>query len=111
MRAGKISVAGGRCTPPGEYGPLRGTSLAVASHRAARIAKDESEDPYPLSGAARWAVEVDASSRNAGGTDEAHYQATALITFNGTRYPTIEVSESFRYPMDLRTGEIQRLPA
>lgn len=76
-----------------------------------RQLKDESVNPYPLSGTARWALVVDAMSQDASGTQEAHYQATVLVTFNGTRYPTIEVSESFRYRMDLETGTVERLPA
>lgn len=76
-----------------------------------RQLKDASVNPYPLSGTARWAVTADAMSQDANGTHEAHYQATVLITFNGTRYPTIEVTESFRYRMDLETGEVTRLPA
>ena len=75
-----------------------------------RKLKDESVNPYPLSGTARWAIVADAVSQDANGRSEAHYQATVLITFNGTRYPTIEVSETFRYRMDLETGQVQRLP-
>jgi len=76
-----------------------------------RKLKDESVNPYPLSGTARWAVTADATVTDASGTQEAHYEATVLVTFNGTQYPTIEVSEGFRYRMDLETGAIERLPA
>jgi hypothetical protein len=76
-----------------------------------RKLKDESVNPYPLSGTAFWTLAVDATSQDAKGSSEAHYQATVQITFNGTRYPTIEVSESFRYRMDLETGQVERLPA
>jgi hypothetical protein len=76
-----------------------------------RQLKDKSVNPYPLSGTARWAIVVDASSRDANGTKEAHYEATVLVTFNGTRYPTIEVTKNFRYQMDLDTGEVEPLPA
>ena len=73
--------------------------------------KDEAVNPYPLSGTARWAVTADASVRDANGTQEAHYEATVLITFNGTENPTIEVNGTFHYRMDLKTGAIQRIPA
>jgi hypothetical protein len=76
-----------------------------------RQLKDPAVNPYPLSGTARWAIIVDASSTDHNGTTDAHYDATVLVTFNGTRYPTIEVSEHFRYQMDLETGAIERLPA
>lgn len=76
-----------------------------------RQLKDAAVNPYPLSGTVRWEVIADASSTDQNGTKEAHYDATVLVTFNGTRYPTIEVSEHFRYRMDLETGAIERLPA
>lgn len=76
-----------------------------------RQLKDESVNPYPLSGTARWDVSADAFERQGEETAEAHYQATVIVTFNGTRYPTIEVSESYRYRTDLETGEVVRLPA
>jgi hypothetical protein len=75
-----------------------------------RQLKDQNVNPYPLSGTARWNVNVDAASHDAEGTREAHYQATVKITFNGTRHPVIEISESYRYSMDLETGEVTPLP-
>lgn len=75
-----------------------------------RQLKDQNVNPYPLSGTARWNVNIDASAHDAEGTREAHYQATVLITFNGTRHPVIEISESYRYSMDLETGEVTPLP-
>ncbi len=73
--------------------------------------KDSSVNPYPLSGTARWEVEIDAAETDQDGTREAHYEVTVLVTFNGTRNPTIEIDGNFRYSMDLVTGEIRRLPA
>jgi hypothetical protein len=75
-----------------------------------RQLKDERVNPYPLGGQARWNVNVDAFADDAEGPREAHYQASVVITFNGTRHPEIEISESYRYSMDLETGEITPLP-
>lgn len=85
--------------------------LANGALTDVRQLKDESVNPYPLSGTARWAVTADASVTDENGTQEAHYEATVLITFNGTQYPTIEVSGGFRYRMNLETGAIERIPA
>jgi len=73
--------------------------------------KDDSVNPYPLSGTAHWEVTIDATSTDAEGTHEAHYHATVLVTFNGTKHPTIEISETYRYEMDLETGQVRRLAA
>jgi len=76
-----------------------------------RQSKDEINFPYPLSGTARWEVAIDARVEDAEGTRTAHYDATVLVTFNGTRFPTIEVDEHYTYTVDLDTGEIRRLPS
>jgi hypothetical protein len=76
-----------------------------------RQSKDSEAHPYPLSGIARWNVVADASERDAKGTREAHYEARVKVTFNGTRYPTIEVEETWRYRMDLETGALMPLPS
>jgi hypothetical protein len=73
--------------------------------------KDERVNPYPLSGTARWDVEADAFVRDASGTSQARYEATVIVTFNGTKHPTIEVNKRWRYRMDLETGEVVRQPA
>jgi hypothetical protein len=73
--------------------------------------KDESANPYPLSGTARWDVAADAFTRDPDGTTEAHYQVTVVVTFNGTRQPTIQVDKRYSYRVDLVTGEVTRLPS
>lgn len=73
--------------------------------------KDESENPYPLSGVARWHVKADALKTTEEGTKEAHYEATVTITFNGTRHPSIEVNKTFSYTFDMETGELERMPS
>ena len=85
--------------------------LAAGSLEEVRQLKDASQNPYPLSGVLRWQVAADAFEQTPEGTKEAHYDAQVKVTFNGTRYPTIEVAESWRYRMDLETGEITELPA
>jgi hypothetical protein len=76
-----------------------------------RKLKNESENRYPLSGVARWEVDVDAFVRDGDDEREAHYDATVVVTFNGTRHPVIEVSERWRFRMDLETGEVSALAA
>jgi hypothetical protein len=85
--------------------------LAAGALNDVRKLKDESVNPWPLSGTARWEVQVDAFVEDERGAREAHYQATVLVTFNGTRHPVIEINERWRYRMDLETGEVERLPA
>lgn len=85
--------------------------LAAGSLEDLRQLKDASQNPYPLSGVLLWQVVANAFEETAEGTKEAHYDAKVKVTFNGTRYPTIEVEESWRYRMDLETGEITPLPA
>jgi hypothetical protein len=72
-----------------------------------RLLKDRRQNPYPLSGTARWHLRVDASAREGDDTDEAHYEVTVVVTFNGTAYPTIEVAERYRYRLNLETGEVE----
>ena len=85
--------------------------LAAGSLEDLRQLKDSSQNPYPLSGVLLWQVTADAFEQTSEGTKEAHYEAKVKVTFNGTRYPTIEVEKSWRYQMDLETGEITPLPA
>ena len=81
--------------------------LADGTVTDVRTLKDTSANPYPLSGTLRWQVQADATQ----GAQHARYRATVVVTFNGTRYPTIEVDEHFDYTFDLETGEITRTPA
>jgi hypothetical protein len=83
--------------------------LASGALADVRQYKDESVNPYPLSGTASWQVQVDARAEDAQGVHTAHYDATVRVTFNGTRYPTIEVDEHHTYTFDLVTGEVRRL--
>jgi hypothetical protein len=85
--------------------------LAEGSLEDLRQLKDASQNPYPLSGVLLWQVAADAFEQTPEGTKEAHYDAKVKVTFNGTRYPTIEVEKNWRYQMDLETGEITPLPA
>lgn len=73
--------------------------------------KNESVNPYPLSGTARWNVVADATSAGPGGTTEAHYEVTVVVTFNGTRHPTVQIDKRYTYRTDLVTGEVVPLPS
>lgn len=85
--------------------------VGAGTLEALRQLKDETANPYPLGGTLRIAVRADAFEQTAEGEREAHYEATVVVTFNGTRYPTIEVSERWRYRMDLETGTLTEIPA
>ncbi len=85
--------------------------LAAGALTDVRQLKDESVNPYPLSGTASWNVVADAFEHNDQGEATAHYEAKVKVTFNGTRFPTVEVEESYRYKLDLETGKITELPS
>jgi hypothetical protein len=85
--------------------------LAAGTLEDLRQHKDPEVNPYPLSGVLRWNVRAHARERDAQGEREADYQARVQVTFNGTRHPTIEVEGTWRYRMDLDTGELSELPA
>jgi hypothetical protein len=71
-----------------------------------RLLKDSGANPYPLSGTARWSLRVDVSKRDGDQTEEAHYEVSVVVRFNGTAHPTIEVAGQYRYRMDLETGAV-----
>lgn len=74
-----------------------------------RLLKDRRQNPYPLSGTARWHLRVDASQRTGEETEEAHYEVTVVVTFNGTAHPTIEVNGQYRYRANLESGAVERV--
>jgi len=85
--------------------------LGIGALTDVKQLKDKSANPYPLSGTANWDVTVDATATDENGPHEAHYHATVQVTFNGTKHPTIEISETYRYEMDLDTGTVRPIPA
>ena len=74
-----------------------------------RLLKDRRQNPYPLSGTARWHLRVDASQRNGDETEEAHYEVTVVVTFNGTAHPTIEVAGQYHYRANLESGAVEHI--
>jgi hypothetical protein len=73
--------------------------------------KDQSVNPFPLSGTATWTATVDRISRNSEGTKSSHFEVTVVVTFNGTRHPDITVNKTFHFQTDLETGQVTRTPA
>jgi hypothetical protein len=67
-----------------------------------------SSNPWPLSGTATWALKVDRLRTSDRGTVTRHFETLVIVTFNGTRFPDVEVTGGFRYKIDLKTGAIQR---
>lgn len=85
--------------------------VASGSLTDVRQLKDETVNPYPLSGTAKWQVTADAFERNSEGEASAHYEASVEVTFNGTEYPTITVDKRWRYSVDLETGAVTEIPS
>jgi hypothetical protein len=65
--------------------------------------------PYPQSGTVTWHVVAERLRSSSRGDVEANLDATATLTFNGTRYPVLTVTGGWRYALDLATGLIARL--
>jgi hypothetical protein len=63
---------------------------------------------YPASGTASWTVSADRLRSNSRVDVQAHFAATVIVTFNGTRTPDVVVNGVYRYHVDLKTGAIQR---
>jgi len=71
--------------------------------------KPTEQYPWPLSGRLTLDVEADRLDVSDAGRVEAHYESHLEVRFNGTAYPEIEFEEGWRYRVDLRTGEVERL--
>lgn len=71
--------------------------------------KPTDQHPWPQSGVITYDVAADRFDISDAGTVEAHYEAHAKITFNGTEFPEIEFSEGWRYRVNLVTGQIDRI--
>jgi hypothetical protein len=76
-----------------------------------RQLKDETVNPYPLSGRAEWQVTAEALAVDGENRVEVRYQARVVITFNGTAHPTVVIDGTYRYRLNLDTGAIEPLPA
>ena len=73
--------------------------------------KDSNINPWPLSGSATWNLAVDKYAAGPGGSIQVHWDATAVLTFNGTRFASLLVNGRYHYVVDLQTGIVTRSPA
>ena len=71
--------------------------------------KDDTVNPYPLSGRLVWTAVANLVAMQNGQLATGHYEVTAWVTFNGTRYPEIVIEGSHHYVVDLETGAVQRV--
>jgi len=71
--------------------------------------KPTEQHPWPLSGVVTMDVLADRLDISDAGRVEARYESHLEITFNGTAYPQIEFEEGWKYRVDLRTGQVERV--
>ena len=83
-------------------------ALGSRSLDAVRLLKDRNANPWPLSGTARWDWAADRLRSNNREDVEVHVMASVVITFNGTANPDIVINGSYRYHVNLATGEVTR---
>jgi len=57
--------------------------------------------PYPDSGTITWSVYAQRLRNGERGSVEKTLQATVVVTFNGTRYPTVTVNGTWSYTYDM----------
>ena len=67
--------------------------------------KDDSINPYPLSGVLNFAIHAIAAGVSQGNPVTIEYNATAKVTFNGTAFPTVVIDGTYTYQLNLDTGE------
>jgi hypothetical protein len=63
-------------------------------------------NPYPLSGTMTWNLGVDRLRSSNRGDVEAHFEATAIVTFNGTANPQVVVNGQYHYTLNLINGAV-----
>lgn len=80
------------------------TTRTIANVRVPKAA-----DADPTSGTITWVVTAQRLRSSSRGDVEATLNATIVLTFNGTPFPTITVTGGWRYRLDLDTGAITRL--
>jgi hypothetical protein len=76
---------------------------------AVRLLKDHSANPYPLSGKATWAWDVDRLRSDNKNDVAVHLTALVVVTFNGTANPDVVVDGTFHYKVNLNSGAITRV--
>jgi hypothetical protein len=72
------------------------------------FAKPPAPDQWPLRGTASYAVVFDRLRSNERADVEAHFAASVVVRFNGTRYVPIEIDGTWTYLLDLKTGAVTR---
>ncbi len=65
-------------------------------------------DGWPLSGTMTYTVSADRLRSNDRADVEAHFDATVVVTFNGTNQPEIVVNGAWRYRWNMQTGIVTR---
>jgi hypothetical protein len=63
-------------------------------------------NPYPLAGTMTWVLGVDKLRSSNRGDVEAHFDATAVVTFNGTANPQVVINGQYHYTLNLVTGAV-----
>ena len=63
---------------------------------------------WPLSGTVTYVVSADRLRSNNRADVEAHFDATVVVTFDGTSQPLIVVNGAWRYRWNMVTGAITR---
>ena len=63
---------------------------------------------YPTTGTVRWVIHAERTRSGDRGDVEKTLDATVLLTFNGTRYPTLTVNATWGYMLDLDSGAVTR---
>ncbi len=100
-----------QCSFTSPFRPGKVYTYAEAAGALTDVAqvKPVSSNPWPLSGTATWALKVDRLRTGDRGTVTRHFETLVTVTFNGTRYPNVQVTGGYRYAFDLKTGAIQRV--
>jgi hypothetical protein len=76
---------------------------------AVRILKSTlSTGGWPISGTITYAVSADRLRSNSRTDVEVHFDATVVVTFNGTNEPEIVVNGTYRYRWNMQTGIVTR---
>jgi hypothetical protein len=83
--------------------------LAHLAYADVRLLKARDVNPWPLSGTATWAVHAERLRAGARGDVEAVFDALVVVAFDGTQYPEVTVNGTYRYRVNLNTGQVARL--
>jgi len=83
--------------------------LAHLAYADVRLLKDRDSNPWPLSGTATWALRAERLRSGSRADVEATFDALVVVTFNGTQYPEVAVNGTYRYRMNLNTGQVARI--